>query len=734
MKNPDIDSAATFQADPGLGKPPAAGGKAAAGVGAFLTIQYACSIYRLAHSSSAMDSKFSDLAVSQYLGFLIGQNLLVLVGYALLGLAAWLLLFPVVRRFDRGRRPFLKVASAALIGAWLIHSYFLLRLVWTRPYFLGDASLGGWYETIVSLPPSWLRPWINNLLFGALPWIAVALAAVWWWRRSRVAKVALVGAALVALVAGAVAWWRPGTSKAAEIAGDKQPNILIIGSDSLRGDRLGYTGYRPGRTDGAAAAGVSPNIDEWVRDASIFEQCRTPMGSTLESNISTMTSTYPHTHGIRQMFPPREQVEEMQARTLPLAEVLEGRGYQTYAIGDWCAGFFEVAPLGFDEIDVSSFDNFRIYMSQAVMMAHFVVPLYFDNALGYRIFPQIKSFAQFVTPEVVTGRVENQLARCAADDRPFFMNVFYSCNHLPYRSAEPYCRMFADPAYKGPNETGVDFDIDEFIGGTDLEQKWKALPEKEARQIRALYDGCTRQFDTCFGRILRALEKNGLERDTIVVLSADHGDDLYEPNVTLGHGLCFEGADHSFHLPLAIRVPGRKGSRFPEQVRTLDIAPTLASLAGADIPERWEGHNLAPWMEGSEPARDLPYFGETQFPFIQFHVPGIERPPLPPMDELTSIDPSFNHQFVMKAEYRQPVVDAKQRCLRTGKWKVVLTPTRQGGRHYQLFHTASDPDCQQDLASRRPEVLAPMRAAIDRWIDDKRETPVAAIFPGGEPD
>ncbi len=711
----------------------AVGAATALGIAAFLVTEYGISLYRLSASSGGMDSKFSELAVSQYLGFLIVQNLWVLAAYFLLGLAAWLLLFPLARRFARGRRPLAKVALAALLGAWLMHGYFMFRLVWSRPYFIGDAAFGGWYEYILDLPPAAARPWIDGFVFVALPWIGVALAAVWWWRRGLQAKLVVGTAALLALTAASVAAWKPGGSIRPPDGAGRPPNIVIIGSDSLRGDKLGYMGYRPSRQVGAAEAGVSPNIDQWAENAVIFEQCRTPLGSTLESNISMMTSTYPHTHGIRQMFPPQEEVEAMEDRTVPLAEVLEEKGYDTLAIGDWCAGFFEVAPLGFDEINVSSFDNFRIYMSQAVMMAHFVVPLYFDNSLGYRLFPQIESFAQFVTPEVVTARVERLLADRAKEDKPFLLNVFYSCNHLPYRSAEPYCRMFADPEYEGPNETGVDFDIDEFIGGTDLEEKWKALPEKEAVQIRALYDGCTRQFDECFRRILAALERHGLAENTIIVLSADHGDDLYEPNVTLGHGLSFSGADHGFHIPLAISLPGGEGRRFDEQVRTLDLAPTLAELAGAETPDRWEGHNLVPWIEGTEEPRHLPYFGETQFPFIQFHVPGIERPHLPPMDELTGIDPSFNHQFVMKAEYRQPVIDAKQRCLRSGNWKLVMTPTREGGRHYQLFHTASDPNCLDDLAGTRPEVLDPMQRALDRWIDEKHETPVEEIFPAGEP-
>lgn len=694
----------------------------AVGVTGFLVALYGLSIGNLVRQSGGMETKFSAVAVEQYLGFLIGQNLLVGLAYLLLGLAAWLLLMPLLSPLAR-RFPWLKggkMAVAAAAAAYLVHGFFKFRLVDSRPYFLGDAGFAEWQYRLLELPPESLRPWVNGLLFDVLPAGVGLIALGWWLLRFGRRTAATVG--LLATCGLALAMLAPGDARrGATTAQAGPPNILIIGSDSLRGDRLGYAGYRPDRRDGPAAAGVSPRIDTWAENASVFELCRTPVASTLESGISTMTSSYPARHGIRQMFPSRGEVEAMRERTDALAAVLGERGYDTAAIGDWCAGFYELTPLGFEETDVSSFDSFRIYMSQVVFLEHFVVPLYFDNALGYRLFPQVRSFAQFVTPEVVTERVEQRIARQADRDQPFFWHVFYSLNHLPFHSRDPYCRMFSDPDYTGPNRNGVDFDIDEFIGGTDLEDKWRALPETEARQISALYDGCTRQFDDCFGRILDALERHGLAENTIVVLTADHGDDLYEPGVTLGHGLSFNGADHSYHVPLAISVPRQQGARFRESVRTIDLAPTLASLAGAVRRPSWQGSDLSGWIDGSEEPRDLPYFGETQFPFIRFRVEGAERPQLPPMDELTVIDPDFGHQFVLKPEFRTPLVEAKQRCLRTRDWKLVATPVVGGGWHRQLFHTAEDPDCLRDLAGERPRVLDSMWRTLEAWIPDGEE-------------
>lgn len=705
----------------------------AVGIAVFLACQYTLALWRLADRSGAMESRFSRIAVEDYRGYLIGQNLQVMMAYLLIAVAAWFILMPAALRLRRRYGGRFVALLAGFGGAFFLHGYFMFRLAYARPYFTGDAAYGDWYYGVLRLWPEPWRGWINGFAFDTLPVLAAVGVLAWWFRRgSAGGRLVFGGLLLVLATAGFMGTHGPPVSAGTLPGKDSPPNILIIGSDSLRGDRLGYAGYRPQRRDGPAAAGVSPNIDRWAAGARVFEECRTPIGSTLESGVSLMTSTYPHTHGLRQLFASRDELQALDGKVTPLATLLREHGYDTAAIGDWCAGYYQLTPLGFEQIDVSSFDSFQIYVSQAVLMAHFVVPLYFDNPLGYRLFPQIRSFAQFVTPEVVTARVEERLRRQSPGGRPFFWHVFYSSNHLPFRAGEPYSRMFGDPGYEGPNATAVDFDIDAFIGSTDVESKWSALPEVEARQIGALYDGCTRQFDTHFARILAALEGHGVLENTIVVLVSDHGEDLYGPGVTLGHGLSFNGRDGSYHVPLAIRGPGVGPGRVAAQVRTLDLAPSLAGLLGIEPPAAWEGQDLR--LAGPpEDQRPLPFYGETQFPFIHYRVPGVERPALPPMDGLTRVDPDFNHQFVLREEFREPVIAAKQRCLRTRDWKLVTTPDLHEQRHYQLFHTPGDPDCEIDLAASRPEVLEAMRAALDTWIDDRREMRIEEIFPAGEP-
>lgn len=707
----------------------------AAGVSLFFAFQFAVSLWKLIHQTGGMQNKFSSLAQEKHLGFLIGENLRLIPAYLILIAATTLLVQPALSAFvrqPRWHRPLATVALA-LTATWIINGYFNLRLLDSRPYFIHEASMKSWnYQFLRGLPDA-IRPQIFFALFTILPILALIGALYWHARRLR--KRGWITLASLTLTAAATAgiqrWHQPSASRSTN---SSRPNILIISSDSLRGDRLGCTGYRPARSDGpAAAAGVSPAIDALAARSTRFERCYTPIASTLESGTSLMTSQYPHTHGIRQMFPDRQTIEHAQQSAPPLAALLRDAGYDTAALGDWCASYYEIMPLGFENILVSSFDNFKIYMSQAVVMSHFVIPLYFDNPLGYRLFPQINSFADFVTPEVVTRRVEQRLEHSARSKKPFFWHVFYSCNHLKYRSPEPYCRMFADPDYSGPNLTEVNIDIDAFIRGTDLDAKSSALPPAEVAQIRALYDGCTRNFDTHVQRILDALKAQGLDQNTIVILTSDHGDDLYEPGVTFGHGLTFGGGLQSNHIPLILHQPGASPRVIPAPVRLIDIAPTLADLAGVPKPTQWEGRSLAPWLDRSESPKPRPFYGETGFPFIQFSVPGIERPPLPAMDELVRIDAAFNYQFVLKRRYSDQLTAAKQRCLATVDWKLVCTPTADGSRHFGLFHLKSDPHGQHDLATTRPDVLAPMRDALVRWIDHHVETSLDEIFPAGEP-
>jgi arylsulfatase A-like enzyme len=705
------------------------------GISIFLAYQFYRSVERLTNRAGAMDTKFSAIAKEDFMGFLVGQNALMLIAYGILAVLGALLLQPFLS-WVCGKLG-IRRWWAVVILAWgltvLLHDhYFTVRMVESKPYFLPDAG-GNWYSGSIGLLPAAVRRMFDIGFFHVLPLALAAMALFWqihrWGRRGWLIAGPVMAAVLG--IFGVKAVISSTTRKTADSR--KAPNILIIGSDSLRGDRLGVAGYRPRRTDGSAAAGVSPTIDALAARSVNLTNCYAPIGSTLESGTSFMSSQYPHTHGLRHMFPNRQAIMNARSRTVPMASLLREKGYDTAAIGDWCAGYYELMPLGFEHISVSSFDSFKVYMSQAVVMAHPIIAIYFDNALGYRLYPQINSFASFVTPEVVTNRVRKRLGEAATDGRPFFWHVFYSCTHLPYQSKEPYASMFIDPDYDGPNKKAFPFNVDDFASKPNLEEIFAAAPAKDIAHINAVYDGCVRQFDDCVKDILESLEKNGLAENTIVIVTGDHGDDLYDPGTTLLHGQGFNGGLQASHVPMIVHVPGVAAKTIEETVRLIDVMPTLADLTGVEKPAAWEGRSFADWITGRSTPEWRPFYGETGFPFMQPKVADIERPPLYPLDQMTTYDPSFNYQFVLKPEYEESLVTAKQRCLRTRYWKMVCTPAADGSRHFGLFHLPADPHGRTDLAADRPEVAAPLQAALTRWIDQHQESSIPEIFPDGEP-
>ena len=168
-------------------------------------------------------------------------------------------------------------------------------------------------------------------------------------------------------------------------------------------------------------------------------------------------------------------------------------------------------------------------------------------------------------------------------------------------------------------------------------------------------------------------------------------------------------------------------------MRSIDIAPSLMEWLGQKAAPGWEGKSFAHWIENPSAARSHPFYAETGFPFIQFRVENVQRPPLPPMDELTFIDDGYDYHFVLKPEFEQRLVDAKERMLRTERWKLIMTPRADGGRHFRLFHIAEDKHCERNVAAQHPEVLAAMKTALERWVDEKVETDIATMFPQGEP-
>lgn len=685
----------------------------------------------LALSTEDFTNAHGNEAREHYLGFIIFENLKLLKAYTLATIGYTACIFPIVwlwmkRRSIPEKRKAVIWRALAIAGIFMLYSAACLAL--TRPYFY-SITVTSWARPAIERIPQFLRDgWVTAvpLLFFAAIGLFYTHAIIGYLARKNGAapgmRTSLI--ALAAMVAVLVI--STGAFSRTPVAAHSQekPNILILASDSLRADRLSCNGYERETT---------PAIDALAANSVNFKKCFTPVGSTLESMITMMTSQYPHTHGVQHMYPNKAQIDNINANVPTLADALERVGYETAVLGDWCAGIFNVVPLGFDDVSVSDYDNFKIYISQAISVHHWVLPLYFDNTFGYRIFPELEAFAQFVTPETVTNRVIERLESRSEAEKPFFYTVFYSSTHLPYHTSEPYCDLFTDPEYDGTNQYKMHFDVDGFIAGRDMNSTWQSMRDREIAQIKGLYDGCVRQFDDNVGRILETLSATGQLENTIVLVTSDHGDDQLEPNTTFGHGLSFNGGDQSNHIPFILSVPGMKsGKNVDSIVRTLDFAPTLLNLIGEPKEAAMEGVSLMGAIRGDNQDDSLAFYGETAYLFVNRTIPGEEPLHLPPMDRTTYVDPEFDYHFVLKDKYQQAVLDTKERAVRTHRYKLVRTP----GVHapiFRLYDLDHDKHCETDISSANPHILEPMKTALLHWMKDRQESRINEIFPGGEP-
>jgi arylsulfatase A-like enzyme len=501
-------------------------------------------------------------------------------------------------------------------------------------------------------------------------------------------------------------------------------NILILASDSLRSDHISFNGYH---------RLTSPNIDSLAENSITFRQCMTPIGSTLESMTGLMSSQYPHTHGLRNMFPTAAEVEAVNRNSPALAEILSQNGYETLVLGDWCAAIFNEVPLGFQDIEVAPFDSFRIWLSEAVYLSHPVVPMYFDNEFGYWLFPKLKSFAHYLRPEVVTERAMAKLDEQKRKGSPFFMTVFCGTNHFAYHAPYPYYQKWSDENYNGPNKFQVKFDINAFTTRTDWNQDYAKLDAVERQHVIDLYDGCVSQFDDCVGRVIERLKHNGQLENTIVIITSDHGEDLFDPGSTLCHGVSFNGGDQGNRVPAVVYVPGQEPKVIERIVRNIDVAPTLLELVGLRKPATFEGRSLVPYVQGGDADLGLAYFGETSYPFYRRSLPdGFASVDIPAFDKMTFVDKENEYHIVLKDKFNEPVNLSKERCLRTEDFKLVFTPGEDGPVH-RLYDVKVDPHCQEDVQREHPEMYRRMKWHLWQWILHQKEATISEIEGGPVP-
>lgn len=187
-----------------------------------------------------------------------------------------------------------------------------------------------------------------------------------------------------------------------------------------------------------------------------------------------------------------------------------------------------------------------------------------------------------------------ELLRKRPADRPFFLAVGFHAPHLPYNAPKKYFDLYSlEDIELPPVPEGVERKLPGKLQWND------GLGDEECRQAILAYQACISLVDAQVGRLLEALDEDGLLDSTVIVFWGDHGTHLTEHGrwrkVTL-----YEVANR---IPLIVAAPGRRqGARCGRLVETVDIYPTLAQLCGLDEPEGVEGISFAPLLDNPQRA------------------------------------------------------------------------------------------------------------------------------------
>jgi arylsulfatase A-like enzyme len=655
------------------------------------------------------DEKATSVIVHRYGARIVANQLAILLSYAVIGAAFGAMGEGIGRLWDWSRRKTTTRARRVgygLFGVVAGHLYAIVRSLVHYPQLYTEAMYdhGGLRRKLMVF----LTDHLSLPLIDVVFWLGLAALLVVPLSRPRlrdqIARLAatrwtrwMVGAAVVLVAVGAVGLARRPKATA---RGDQQPNVLILAVDSLRADRV----FAPD------AALRFPTLARMAANGIRFREAHVTVPRTFPSFVTLLTGRFPHHHGIRHMFPTAEARKSI-GPALPAA--FAKAGYRTAVVSDYAGEIFSRTPLGFEVTDTPYFDMKTIIAQRGLEVHPNVLP-YATSRLGRRLFPALEALADHSDPDILAERAIEQLD--SWQPRPFFLTVFFSTAHFPYAAPAPYYKRFASGGYDGPYRY----------------QKPPLAPapqnDLDASQIRALYDGAVAATDAAVERVLRKLERSGLAKNTIVVLLADHGENLYDqPERGMGHGDHLRG-DAADHVPVVVIDPIHHPAPHDVMgiVRDVDVAPTLAALAGIQGPPT-DGTSLVPLLRGERDSLDLDAFTETEFWFTDSG-PGFgpnDRLPYPGITGATDL--AADDDIFIKPEWQDLIVVAKHRAIRSGSWKAIYEPTRDGVK-WSLFDVAHDRAELHDVSAEHVDVLASLRRKLEAWMTSDGRTTLRGGF------
>lgn len=430
---------------------------------------------------------------------------------------------------------------------------------------------------------------------------------------------------------------------------------LIVDVDSLRADHVGAYGYD---------APTTPNVDELAADGVQFDQAYVANSPCMPSRAALVSGRYGIHNGI--------------ATHGPTAQTIEDPGQWNDWAGSWKA---EVAGAeAWRRLPEVFYEN-RIQTGAVSSFPRHPAP-WFTSVWHEIVQPQEPpgDGEWFQTPRaesVVDHAIE--FLDDHGDDE-FFLYVQLWDPHAPFNRTESEVDQFRDgplPPHPTAEQIRDHREWDAWRSASHMD----VADRSDLGDLLAEYDAEIHYADRQIGRLLEHLHANGLYDETLVTVTADHGEEFGEHGLYQEHWSTHDGTQH---VPLVVKPPASEpvdqGTR-SQLVTNVDLAPTLVDYAGLDAPAQWQGRSLRPLIAGaSSDWRD--------------HV-------------------VFDHGLY-----------TAQRAVRTDRWKLIRTyhpgMWESVVPEVGLYDMDADPWEQTDVTDDHPEVVSALTERMAVWAEQHR--------------
>lgn len=431
------------------------------------------------------------------------------------------------------------------------------------------------------------------------------------------------------------------------------PNVILIVMDTQRSDRMSLYGYERDTTPHLAALG---------RRGAVFDNAYSTASWTWPSTASILTGMQPQEHGVL------NSASCYLAETITtLPELLQRQGFTTAA---WSANPLIVPDKNFDQ-GFELFDHGKGGTRKSEIIVPAVVE-WLRSMSGTRFF----LYLHLADPHAPLTPIPRMRARFAPD--------------VPLDFDPKAIVDYAWPLLRGKGHT-EDGRID-----TD-----RHVPPEHQRWISELYDACVASGDHWIGQVLSAVEELGLEDETVIAFTSDHGEEIFD------HGLATHAQSvygELTNVPLILAGPGiPRGQRVSTPLSNRLLAPTLARLAGVELTGFEHSFDLA---RALDPSDEVP--GDVLFSTMQGWWNG---------------------------RYRQPIFG-----LRSGDLVLHWAPEGSDwgirepapGGQWRLYDLSRDPHETRDISGEEPERARAMRDTIEELVQRLEQARRAPRIEAGE--